>query len=127
MSGQKFTFFASSDVVAIGTNPEMADISNPSGAVYGYAACVIAENEKGSRWAKHVKTAYWENEAMVVANALADQLTARMEKLNKLPVDFADWQPTTPRYGSDMHDESSLMDEEEKTELARPGRRPRMP
>lgn len=124
MSDNKFTFCAGADVIQMGTNPEMADVDNPTGAVYGFASFVMAENSAGQRWAKHVTNEYYEDQALAPAKKLTDALTSRLEKLGRLPVDFADWAPSAPRYGSDAHDESAHFDQEERTHASSRRARP---
>jgi hypothetical protein len=89
------TFFAASDLVVVGTNPEMADISNPRGDVFGEAWYVVAENEQGDRC-----TLACDNK--LHAERLADALNVRASR-GWLPVRFGDWQPARPAYGSDAY------------------------
>lgn len=48
-------FFAATDLCVVGSNPEMADVSNPHGNIYGFAAYVYAESEQGDRCRIFVK------------------------------------------------------------------------
>ena len=94
---QALTFFAASDIVIIGTNPEMADYDNPRGNIYGESWYVYAENWHGDR------RQFWvginEKER---AERLAQALTARMAG-GKLPVAFDRWTEARPAYGSDAY------------------------
>lgn len=95
-------FFASSDVVVIDHNPEMADYDNPRGETYGYATYVVAEDEWGHRCRLYVETlpcGYGERRAMESAHRTAKALVARLQS-GRLPVAFDRWEPMTPAYGS---------------------------
>ena len=94
---QSYIFFASSDIVVVGTNPEMADIDNPRGNLFGEAWYVYAENCHGDRYRFYMgidKQIQSEN----MANALTERLAA-----GKLPVAFDRWEQTRPSYGSDAY------------------------
>jgi hypothetical protein len=95
-------FFARTDMVVTGTNPEMADYSNQRGEVYGYAALVVAESAAGDRREFHVATGAWESEVLPQAEALAAALTARLAS-GRLPVAFDRWHDGRPGYGSDAY------------------------
>lgn len=99
------TFFASSDVVVIGHNYEMADYDNPRGELYGYSTYVVAEDEFGSRRSNQVKTVsvhLGETEAMRSAERMASALNIRF-KDGKLPVAFDTWQIMQAAYGSEAY------------------------
>lgn len=113
MDNSKYYFFASADTVEIGRDPEMADVSNPNGTIYGFQSYVVAEDESGRRKAKPVLRDFSEQVATDKANEVALSLTSRFENLKKLPVDFDSWLDFGARYGSDSHCEEDLMDEEE--------------
>ena len=95
-------FFASSDIVVTGHNPEMADYDNPRGELYGYATYVVAEDEWGHRCRLYVETlprGYGERRAMERANRMAQALIARLQS-GRLPVAFDRWETISPAYGS---------------------------
>lgn len=101
---QPVTFFAATDLVVVGQNPENADYANPRGDIIRSAGFVYAEDEKGYRVRLHVKTG-WEEEAMEAAQKLAEVLAARLSA-GKLPVRFWAWESARPGYGSDAYVES---------------------
>jgi hypothetical protein len=90
----QLTFFAASELVITGTNPEMADVVNPRGNIYGESWSVYAENAHGDRRQFWVGTNEKER-----AERLALALTARMAG-GKLPVAFHQWTEARPAYGS---------------------------
>ena len=96
---QPIEFFAHTDVVVIGTNPEAADYDNPRGSIFGYSAYVVAEDKAGNRRCTHVATSRWEDEALPKAERLAAALNTRLA-LGKLPIGFAAWSDARPAYGS---------------------------
>lgn len=49
-------FFAGTDLVVVGTNPEMADYSNPRGEIIRSAAYVYATDAAGNRRRMYVAT-----------------------------------------------------------------------
>lgn len=106
-------FFASSDVVVIGNNYEMADYDNPRGELYGYATYVVAEDEWGHRCRLYVETlpsAYGERRAMERAERMKQALIARLQS-GRLPVAFDRWEPMTPAYGSHAYIEEGGEDD----------------
>jgi len=96
-------FIAMTDIVVVGTNPEMADYDNRRGEIYGYSACVRAHNEHGDTRVLWVATSVCEAEVLEQATVLADRLTARWENLGKLPVGFDSWVAGRAVYGSDAY------------------------
>lgn len=99
------TFEVDSDLVVLGTDPEMADVSNPRGEIVGLAYCVRASNAHGDTWAKTVAVGRIgeETELYAKADKLAQALRARLANYGKLPVDAAQWQQGRPIYGSDAY------------------------
>ena len=95
-------FFATSDLCIIGSNPEMADFTNPRGHLYGEAAYVAAEDAAGNRCRLHVLTDASRIAALEPAEAMAAALNARLAN-GKLPVAFASWLSDRPAYGSDAY------------------------
>jgi hypothetical protein len=45
------TFGITDDLVIVGSNPEMADMTNPNGNIEGLAHYIVAETPRGSRFA----------------------------------------------------------------------------
>lgn len=97
------TFFAATDLVVVGTNPEMADYDNQRGDIIRSAAYVYAEDERGNRRRLWVATG-WESEVLPKAEALAAALTARLANMGKQPVGFTHWEEARPAYGSEAYD-----------------------
>lgn len=91
MESEHEAYFARTEVVALDYNPEMADMDNPRGAIYGYAAYVYAEDALGNRCRTHVRSSRLESDALEPAKRMALALTVRLTSLGKLPVDFDRW------------------------------------
>lgn len=103
MAFEPVNFFAASDIVVVGANPEMADYDNPRGELFGVTSYVVAEDADGERVRTPVKTVDHvsrEAEALAPAEKMAAALRARYLTLGKLPVGFASWTYTFPAYGS---------------------------
>ena len=98
-------FFAATDLVVVGQNPEMADFDNPRGDIIRSAAYVVAEDAKGYRVRTHIRTGF-ERDVLEEANEQALALNTRLHLFHKLPVGFAAWDPTFPAYGSEAYVES---------------------
>ena len=99
------------DIVVIGSNPEMADYDNPRGHVYGFAAYVRAVSKHGDTRVLHVATERSERDAVAQADQLAERLNARLQNLGKLPVAFDGWTAGRPVYGSDAYVEYGQADD----------------
>ncbi len=99
---QPIEFFAHTDVVVIGTNPEAADYDNPRGSEFGYSAYAVAEDKNGNRCRLHVATSRFEDDVLPQAERLAAALNARLA-LGKLPVGFGSWSADRPAYGSEAY------------------------
>lgn len=98
-------FFAMTDLVVVGTDPEMADYDNPRGEIIRSAAYVVAEDAQGYRVRLHIRTGF-EADVLPKAEREAAGLNARLNNLKKLPVGFGRWEETRPGYGSDAFIES---------------------
>ena len=96
-------FFAATDIVVIGSNPENADITNPRGEYFGSAGYVVAEDARGSRVRLHIKTSHSDADALNTADRVAKALNARLAN-GRLPVAFDRWEETFPAYGSEAYD-----------------------
>jgi len=97
------SFFASSDLVIVGSNLEAADWSNPNGNIYGTSSYVIAEDAAGNRVRLFVKAGTDETAVFTAAEKQAAALNARLG-LGKLPVNFSSWEHARPAYGSEAHE-----------------------
>lgn len=95
-------FYAGTDIVIIGQNPEMADYDNPRGYQHGHASYVYAEDARGARRRMYVSTDYLESQSLAPAERMAQALTTRL-KSGKLPVAFDRWEEHYPAYGSDAY------------------------
>jgi hypothetical protein len=94
-----------------GRNPEMADINNPCGEIYGFSATVRASNERGEAWEYFIGTFANESAALQRAQKLASALTARIQTMGKPPVGFDRWIAARPLYGSDAYIEHGAADD----------------
>jgi hypothetical protein len=97
-------FYASTNIVIVGQNPEMADYDNPRGHIYGHASYVYAEDSRGDRRRLYVCTEHSESQSLEPAKRMAIALNARL-KIGKLPVAFDRWESHYPAYGSDAYQE----------------------
>lgn len=104
-------FTGCSDVVVIGYNPENADYDNPRGEQYGFAPCVRAQDKEGNTRVSYLRAERCETEANAKAERMAAALTARLENLGKLPVDFESWVAGRPIYGSLAYQEYGAYDD----------------
>lgn len=93
----------------------MADYTNPRGAIFGYSANVVAEDERGNRVQCFVKADRFEENVLPQAERLAEALNARLAG-GKLPVAFGQWTEISPRYGSDAYDPAEEADWEASIE-----------
>ena len=93
-------FGVKSDLVIVGTNPEMADMTNPRGDLEGLAHYIIGEAPDGRRFI-HEAVAYTRN-----GYAMNDMTVARLERLvdhlnDAHPsLDADHWSEIEPSYGS---------------------------
>ncbi len=106
-------FDVTSDLVIIGQNPDMADMSNPRGHIHGLSYAVRAMNAPGDTWELHVATGRIGEEAELYAKTerLALALQARLDNLGKLPVNAAQWRQGRAVYGSAAYVEYGQDDE----------------
>ena len=107
-------FFAMSDVVVVGTNSENADMTNPRGEQYGFAAYVIGESYEGERRRLHVATDVCCEVALSKAEKMASALNMRLRNFGKPPVAFDRWPEYFPAYGSTAYDEEELIEWERR-------------
>jgi hypothetical protein len=108
-------FFAATDIVVTGSNPENADVTNPRGEYFGSAGYVVAEDAVGNRVRLHIKTEQRDADALAAAGRVADALNARLAS-GKLPVAFDRWEETFPAYGSAAYDPQEEIEWERRVE-----------
>ncbi len=104
-------FRVRTDIVVVGSDPEIADASNPRGELYGFAAYVEAISPWGDIRELYVSTAHREAEALGAADQLAQRLQARLNGLGRAPVGFDSWVAGRPVYGSDAYVEYGADDD----------------
>ena len=107
---QPIEFFACTDIVIIGSNPEMADYDNPRGSIFGHSAYVVAEDASGNRRRFHTETSRLEADVLPQAERLAAALNARLAA-GKLPVGFDRWADDRPAYGSKAYEAYGAYDD----------------
>jgi hypothetical protein len=94
------TFGVKNDIVIVGSNPEMADMTNPNGNIEGLAHYIVAETPLGRRFA-HNATAITHN-----GNPDSDMTVERLESLtdylnaNHPSLDADCWTEVQASYGS---------------------------
>ncbi|MBM3596428.1 MAG: hypothetical protein FJX31_11880 [Alphaproteobacteria bacterium] len=96
--------------MVVGSNPEMADMSNPRGEIHGEAFYVVAEAANGRRW-QH-------QHSFITASMNGDGgCAARAEKLRVRiadayaagrRLDTQHWVEIDPAYGSDAYVEQDV-------------------
>jgi hypothetical protein len=101
-------FYAHNDLVVIGRDPEMADITNPHGDIIGARWYVVGANDRGDTRELTVLTGACPRTA---AEHLAERLQARWDSLGKLPVGFDLWPEGRPVYGSQAYVEYGQADD----------------
>ena len=106
-----WSFTTRSDLVVVGTNPEMVDVDNPRGHLFGLLWYVTASNEHGDTRELAVVSAAPGSDTKRAAELLATRLGARLLNLGKLPVGFALWPEGRPVYGSDAYVEYGQADD----------------
>lgn len=90
------------DVVIIGSNPEMADYDNPKGHIYGFKGYILAVADDGSQWVfEHTHTRRYEIDVLARLNTFANKVQQHLNKGGKL--DPRRWRETRPAYGSDAY------------------------
>jgi hypothetical protein len=97
-------FFVRSDLAVIGRNPEMADMDNPDGNIFGFGAYVVMESGDGRRFA-HVTTFTDDDEKTATDHAtrLMGRIEAKARYLaysTSHPLNPNFWTEIEPRYGS---------------------------
>jgi len=98
------SFESACDLVVMHCNPEMADMDNPRGEVYGYRPFIFATDSMGNRKVMYTGPATRDEGAAIKdADNVAKCLQARWNNYHKLPVAFDAWQDTRPAYGSEAY------------------------
>lgn len=107
-----FKFFdVGTDLVVTGTNPELADISNPRGEIFGFRPWIRASNLHGDTRVLYLPVRAVESAAVDSARPLADALQRRLDNLGKLPVNFDSWVEGRPIYASEAYVEYGAADD----------------
>jgi hypothetical protein len=114
-------FSIASEPVVVGSNPEMADMDNPRGYVFGESVCIVAENDKGYRKVFHFGTARWAGNVTAAAEKQVEAMNARAKYLHLLPVGFAQWPECRPCYGSDAYCAEGIEEQDAEIERAEAG------
>ena len=90
--------------VELGRDPEMADVTNPYGIRWGFAAHVIVEDAQGNReMHKDGFVTHGEEAAMDMAKPLCARVEAHIEAGGDLRPEH--WTYMEPRYGSVAYDQ----------------------
>lgn len=103
-----------SDLVVIGTNPEMADYDNPRGHIHGLCPYIRAVDARGNTMIKYSKVSHHVNvgdeEAEREARQLADRLNLKL-KQRRMPDFTKGWDVGRPVYGSPAYEEYGAADD----------------
>jgi len=108
--GRPISFFAWTLIVPVDTNPEMADMANPEGHIFGTAALVVAEDADGNRRSIVVGVDRYAENVEPRAEAQAAALTLRLAS-GRLPVAFERWTAERPAYGSAAYEAYGAADD----------------
>jgi hypothetical protein len=98
----KNSLFVAADIVVMGRNPEMADITNPHGDIHGFSAYVVIEDNAGNRWAHNEKFVNrWEDEAKGKAEILLLSIQVHVKRGGSVRLEY--WTEIDPAYGSEAY------------------------
>lgn len=86
-------FTAEADMVVVGTNPEMVDIDNPRGEIFGFLAYVRAVDVNGYVRVFPICTKKTEEKALELAHLFIDVFLLR-------GIDATGWPERQPVYGT---------------------------
>ena len=107
MTTNAITFGVRTDLVVVGTNPEMADMTNPRGELVGEAHYIVGTAPNGARIAHRIRATT--RNGHVLGNIdperlsrLAERLTSTQPRLNEEM-----WDVIQPVYGSPAYVEGS--------------------
>ena len=90
--------FARSDYGVIGQDPELADMENPSGHIYGESFYIVAEMTDGSRWAADLGTRDQNS-----SDQKASEYQAKADK-GWTPESDSSFHTIDPAYGSEAYE-----------------------
>lgn len=107
--------------VVVARNPEMADMSNPNGEVYGTRYDVRVETESGNRWV--YTGASWVSrhdpaEAERQAEFFAARVNGALRVSGGAALDERYWEETNPVYGSLAYEAEGAEAEQDAWERA---------
>lgn len=90
------------ELVVVGTNPEIADFENPRGEIYGVQARIMVETKRGER-ILHCATfdGSTDEDAMGKAEPLRKKIEEFLKTGGKLNRTY--WHDVQPRYGSEAY------------------------
>lgn len=101
---KELNYFVRTDVAVIDTNPEMADMSNPRGEIYGDVDYIIAETPTGRRFAHSAYSLTYAS-----GHSKTEITSARLEELahhlntTKPELNEDHWHEIDPQYGSEAY------------------------
>ncbi len=100
----KLYYFVRTDIVVVDHNSEMADMSNPRGAIHGDADYIVAETPTGRRFAHDVtaitrSNGYTESK---ISSARLEELAFHLNE-TKPDLDMTHWEEIDPCYGSEAY------------------------
>jgi hypothetical protein len=100
----KLYYFVRTDIVVVDHNSEMADMSNPRGAIHGDADYIVAETPTGRRFA-HDTTAITRSNGHTeskISSARLEELAFHLNE-TKPDLDMTHWEEIDPCYGSEAY------------------------
>jgi len=100
----KLYYFVRTDIVVVDHNSEMADMSNPQGAIHGDADYIIAETPTGRRFAHDITAITRSNghTESKVSSARLEELAFHLNE-TKPELDMTHWEEIDPCYGSEAY------------------------
>jgi hypothetical protein len=98
-------FAVHSNIVVVGRNDEMADISNPRGEIHGETFFVVAEAASGRRWQHDHAFTTTSMNGDGGCGERAERLRARIERAyaSGRKLNPRHWREVDPAYGSDAY------------------------
>ncbi len=90
------------DIIVVDHNSEMADMSNPSGAIHGDADYIVGETPTGRRFAHDITAITRSNghTESKISSARLEELAFHLNE-NKPDLDMTHWKEIDPCYGSE--------------------------
>ena len=100
----KLYYFVRTDIVVVDHNSEMADMSNPSGAIHGDADYIVAETPTGRRFAHDITAITRSNghTESKISSARLEELAFHLNE-TKPDLDMTHWEEIDPCYGSEAY------------------------